>query len=123
MILRDTRADRNGGDGIFTRGSVDARNSGASDNQGAGLRIVPLELKQEIYERLGLPPDFPDEVVAEGLRLAPWKADSDEGAFHGIKGLAGAVAQFGLNATTLLSNLATIAGTPIAVAFLGYFSK
>ena len=104
----------NGRDGIrLTCGGgedITIRNITANNNGGMGLNI---KRKYCAYEALGLPKDISKDLIRKVLEEIHNKKNGDtQEAIVKRSGLFSLITKAGLNTSTFLSNLSTVASTP-----------
>lgn len=105
---------KNGGDGVRVVGEAPEMNfvgTTIEDNGGQGVNVMQ---HAPLLEKLGFPHDTPPKEVAELLSqlvgaTGPRIVEIEKG-----NGLLQRLSTTGLNTTTLMANLVTIAATPMA---------
>lgn len=114
MIIRmkNSSITGNGGHGLYISGEheIDLEGTTIADNGGDGIHLAqPVSLMQA----LGLPPDTNPGELAELLQALQMAPQAQRQVVAESSGLIQRWGTRGLNASTLVTNILTIAGSPI----------
>lgn len=110
--LENVNTSGNGGDGVHIAGEADVyiKNFRADNNGGTGLVVIN---KDSVYEFLGLPKEINPELIRSVLHEISARQDGSTAEdIARQSGLIEKISAAGLNTSSFLVNLTTLAANP-----------